>query len=340
MATRILAPVHVADGLEHMDGVVGIRVPVLPGVRRGAQLLGDALEPVMLRHWRRRLDAGMVLHRTYHSSSPVPPGMAHVETVHDMIHERFPEYFPPGDPTRDNKRIACERADMIIAVSHHTKKMLMEYLPVPSDRIHVCYHGISAFPADDKRLGELESGQPFLLFVGSRNGYKNFSGLLKAFAASDAAKDGIVLRAFGGGSPNAAELEQINSLGLTGLVHFHAGNDGELSAHYASAVGLVYPGLEEGFGMPPLEAMAHGCAVVASDAGGIPEVVGDAAVLCDPTAVESLTAAIDAVVSDELLRRNLSARGVDRAAMFGWERSASSTSAVYAAAVGIAREHA
>jgi glycosyltransferase involved in cell wall biosynthesis len=133
------------------------------------------------------------------------------------------------------------------------------------------------------------------------------------------------------------EVEQISSLKLDGLVEFDAGSDAELSANYRTALALVYPGLEEGFGMPPLEAMTHGCPVIASSAGGIPEVVGDAAAMFDPTVVESITSAIDAVVSDESLRRTLSARSVDRAELFTWENAATKTVAAYAAALEIAR---
>jgi glycosyltransferase involved in cell wall biosynthesis len=85
--------------------------------------------------------------------------------------------------------------------------------------------------------------------------------------------------------------------------------------------------------MPPLEAMTHGCPVVASDSGGIPEVVGDAALLFDPSVVEPMTSAIDAVISDEHLRRKLASLGTRRAAMFTWEKSASTTTAAYKAAL-------
>jgi glycosyltransferase involved in cell wall biosynthesis len=263
--------------------------------------------------------------------------MARVETVHDMIVERFPEYFPHAERMRDAKRIACQHADIIIAVSDHTRRMLTEYLGVPHERIRVIHHGVSSFATDERRVAELGVAPPFLLFVGKRGGYKNFTGLIHAFAASDAAKNGIVLRAFGGGKPTAMEVEQISSLKLDGLVEFDAGSDAELSANYRTALALVYPGLEEGFGMPPLEAMTHGCPVIASSAGGIPEVVGDAAAMFDPTVVESITSAIDAVVSDESLRRTLSARSVDRAELFTWENAATKTVAAYAAALEIAR---
>jgi len=333
LATRILAPLHFTDGLRDIHGVVGMRVPSIPGTRNGVRLLCEAVEPVALRYWRRRLGAEVVVHRTYYSRSSLHSGVAHVETIHDMIHERFPEHFARGDRTRDTKRLACEKADMVIAVSEHTKQMLIEHFDLPTDRIRVCHHGVSAFPTDEGRIAELEGDVPFVLFVGNRGGYKNFSRLVEAFAASDAAKNGIKLRAFGGGAPSAAELEQIASLRLGELVDFTTGTDAELSAHYATALALVYPGLEEGFGMPPLEAMTHGCPVVASDSGGIPEVVGDAALLFDPSVVEPMTSAIDAVISDEHLRRKLASLGTRRAAMFTWEKSASTTTAAYKAAL-------
>jgi len=338
--TRILAPLHFAAGLQGVHGVVGLRVPPVPGTRGGVRLVCEAVEPIALRYWRGRLGEEVVIHRTYYSRSSLRSDVAHVETVHDMIHERFPEYFARGDRTRDAKRIACERADVIIAVSEHTKQMLMEHFDLPTDRIRVCHHGVSAFPTDERRIAELAGEAPFVLFVGNRDGYKNFPRLVQAFAASDAVKNGIKLRAFGGGAPSAAELEQITSLRLGELVDFTTGGDAELSAHYATAVALVYPGLEEGFGMPPLEAMTYGCPVIASNSGGIPEVVGDAALLFDPSVVEPMTTAIDAVISDEHLRRRLRSLGNRRAAMFTWEKSASATTAAYKAALENARERA
>jgi glycosyltransferase involved in cell wall biosynthesis len=120
------------------------------------------------------------------------------------------------------------------------------------------------------------------------------------------------------------------------LVSFASGADASLAAHYATAMGVLYPSLDEGFGMPPLEAMLHGCPVAAADAGAIPEVVADAALLFDPTVVESMTAAIDRIASDQALRASLASRGAARAATFTWAAAASTTLSAYSDALALA----
>jgi glycosyltransferase involved in cell wall biosynthesis len=159
---------------------------------------------------------------------------------------------------------------------------------------------------------------------------------VRAFSRSRAARDGTGLIAFGGGKPTPGELSCLDNHRVAHLVSFAGGDDASLAAHYATAIGLLYPSLDEGFGMPPLEAMLHGCPVAAADAGAIPEVVVDAAVLFEPTVIESVTTAIDCIASDPALRASLASRGAVHAATFTWEKAARKTLSAYTAALEVA----
>lgn len=332
----IFAPLHIADGLAQVDGVLGIRLPHLPGIRRVAQATGTAMEPLLLRLFRLRGECRVLLHRTYHSSASVPRGIPRVETVYDLIHEQWPQYFSAKNPTSRNKRLACESADIIIAISHHTKNAVVDRFAIPPNRIWVCHLGATRVDPEPATRDRLSTSRPFFLYVGNRGGYKNFDRLVRAFSRSRAALDGTGLIAFGGGKQTPGELRCLDEQGVSHLVSFVGGDDASLAAHYATATGLLYPSLDEGFGLPPLEAMLHGCPVAASDAGAIPEVVADAALLFDPTVVESMTAAIDRIASDSALRTSLVSKGAVRAATFTWDAAARTTLSAYAAALELA----
>ena len=159
-----------------------------------------------------------------------------------------------------------------------------------------------------------------------------------AFGRSVATQEGIRLVAFGGGPPTARERRVIADAGLTNLIRFVTGNDAVLAAHYSRAVGLVYPSLAEGFGLPPLEAMSHGCAVAAAAATSIPEVVGDAALLFDGADADAIRDAINTLLTDADQRDRFGMAGKKRAALFSWEATAESTLTAYALAVEKAAE--
>jgi len=257
-----------------------------------------------------------------------------------MIHENHAHDFPARDQTANRKRLWCEQADVVIAVSHYTKTQVINLLGIDSDQVFVCHHGATETEPDAAALESLETKRPFLLYVGDRSRYKNFDRLIASFGRTSAAKDGIGLVAFGGGSPPASELEEIDQGGISELVSFAHGDDALLAAYYATAVGFIYPSLDEGFGLPPLEAMLHKCPVAASNAGAIPEVVGDAALLFDPTDVSAMATAIDLLVADSDLRARLMKTGIERASSFTWESTAESTLEAYAFALSHAKEKA
>lgn len=250
-----------------------------------------------------------------------------VLTIHDMTHERFPQYFSPSDPTPHYKRLLAERAARIIAISECTKRDVMELLHVPEERIDVIYHGLSAQPlAQEKPSGAPEQ---YVLYVGERRGYKNFGVVAEAFArlARSLPELHLVLT----GRPlSAAEREMFRQKGVAGRVTVMSDvSDEQLARLYRHARVFVYPSLYEGFGIPILEAFAQRCPVVLSRASCFGEVAADAAEYFGATSADELEQTLRRVLSDGGLCRTLAERGAERLKLFTWEQTALKTEQTY-----------
>ena len=281
--------------------------------------------------WATRAD---LLHRTYYSAKPRPRHGRLVVTVHDMIHELFPQHFQPDDPVREHKRLSVEAADHVICVSQNTADDLMRILNVPRSKISVTHLGFSqAFSENAGLPGSRElpiSRRPYLLYVGHRARYKNFARVFDAYIGSARLQRDFDLVAFGGFPFTADEQAKIAGLQLRAdAVRHQAGSDAVLANLYANAQVLVYPSEYEGFGIPPLEAMSCGCPVACSRSSSIPEVVGDAAEFFDPASVDSIRAALERLAGDDTRRRSLIAAGHLQSKRFSWDKCAKDTVATY-----------
>jgi len=273
-----------------------------------------------------------IVHETYYakhgSSSKKCPT---VITVYDMIHELFHQEFSPRDKTVKIKQIAIARADHVICISENTKKDLINLYGISGHKITVVPLGFDRF-ANQAHSKQIQStnGKPFLLYVGSRGGYKNFAGFLKSVAASSSLMSGFDVLAFGGGKFSDSEFSLIASLGFSSnQVRQISGDDTLLGYYYAKARAFVYPSLYEGFGIPPLEAMAHNCPVVSSNASSMPEVIGPAGEYFSPTSTEEMQHAIESVVYSDSRVAELKALGTARLAHFSWGKCAEKTRSVY-----------
>jgi glycosyltransferase involved in cell wall biosynthesis len=177
----------------------------------------------------------------------------------------------------------------------------------------------------------------YILYVGARGGYKNFTNFLRAYSSSPSLRGTFGVVCFGGGEFCLSERKLLASLGLgeDKIVQL-PGDDSVLAGLYSRAAVLVYPSLYEGFGIPPLEAMSFDCPVICSNTSSLPEVVGDAAELFDPSEPENIRIAIERVVMSAARTNALIALGRERIKNFSWDRCARETFTVYQRVLGIA----
>lgn len=251
-----------------------------------------------------------------------------VITVYDMIHELFLKDKAGADLAIEEKRRAIMAAQAIICISENTKKDLLELYPVAESKVRVTPLA-SEINASLSYGSEPVPSRPYYLYVGSRDSYKNFDGLLSAFAQASAARPDVVLCVVG--KPFAeAEEKLIAELKLTKRIeHYQHPNDRHLAKLYRCSVAFVYPSLYEGFGIPPLEAMACGTVVVAADCASIPEVVGDAGLLFNPRATSDLADILLHLLDNPAERERLIALGSQRVQVFSWDQTVAQTIDVY-----------
>ena len=270
----------------------------------------------------------------YPVAVPVPrTKLPTVVTLHDVQHRELPHLFSRA--ARAYRAVfydaAARHATLVITVSEHARSAIVEHLGVPPERVVAIHHGIDHdrfHPGDDhdERLltGLPLPPRPFLYYPANLWPHKNHETLLRAFATAREGLPDLSLVLTGATYDRLAALEtHARSLGIADHVH-HLGfvPADAVPALYRAAAALVFPSLYEGFGAPPLEAMACGCPVVSSNRGSLAEVCGDAAALCDPTDVAALAAEITRVVTDGALRESSRRAGIARSREFNWQDAA------------------
>jgi glycosyltransferase involved in cell wall biosynthesis len=323
---HVLAPIHVNQYLKSLptSTVTGHYIARPPYSARILSAVNLFLFAALFR--RRHVD---LIHQSYYNKA-----LSHhikrplVVTVHDLIHELMPSEFNRLDNLVHHKRAAIEKAAKVICVSHFTKQRLLETYNIPERTVEVI-HLASSFDKS-QFIANQEPVTPFLLYVGKRPGYKNFERLLRAYALDRRVASDFHLLCFGGGKLTTREQSLITKLGIpAGRVIHKSGDDSELATHYSSATALLFPSLQEGFGLPVLEAMQLGCPVVCSNATSLPEVGGQAARYFNPLDIEDMADAITSTVYDSQKLNSLRQFGLKRAKEFSWGKCARETLSVY-----------
>ncbi len=241
-------------------------------------------------------------------------------------------------------RRAAAGASVVVTVSEASKANIVHCLPVRPDRVVVTHEAARSLfrrLEDDRLVDDVLRrrglSRPFLLALGSADPRKNVVALIDAYARlPEALRSSHELVIVWNYPPVPPQMTaRADSLGVSDRIRFLLEvTDDELAPLYGSTAAFVHPSLEEGFGLPLLEAMACGAPVIAFDNSSIPEITGEAAVLVRTGATDELAKRMEEVLADERLRSELSAKGLARAREFSWDRCARETIAAYERAAG------
>ncbi|MFZ5927601.1 MAG: glycosyltransferase family 4 protein [Acidobacteriota bacterium] len=277
----------------------------------------------LLEHWR---TGSARLFHGLNQRLPAARFALRVATFHDLF-VFTAEYSTPEFRERFQKqaREAAARADLILCVSRFTAEQVEEILGVPAARLRIAPHGVHLPPA-----AAGEEREPLILHVGAVQKRKNLARLIGAFERAAPPPWRLVLA--GGGGYGAEEVRErirqspaAERIAWTGWLP-----DGEVDRLYRRASVFAFPSLDEGFGIPVLEAMAHAVPVLSSTRGALPEVCGDAALLVDPFREDDIAQALESLIRDAELRGRLAQAGRERAAQFPWSRTVEATWQAYA----------
>ena len=292
---------------------------------------------------RSRVD---LFHAPHYVVSPLMT-CPYVVTIHDCIHLRFPQYLPNRAALVYAKAfmtMAAKRSRRVLTVSNASKDDILKYLRVPAAKVEVIYNALDErletppTPEDIARVRErFQLTSPFILYTGNIKPHKNIDRLIEAYSMlRPRGFEDVKLLIIG---DEISKYPNLRRLVHRFQLHKHVRflgfvPDETLAVLYQLASVFVFPSLYEGFGLPPLEAMAAGTPVVTSNVSSLPEVVGDAALLIDPMDAGAIADAVARVLGDDALRTSLVCRGRERVKAFSWQRSVARVREVYAELVG------
>ncbi|MDP2737093.1 MAG: glycosyltransferase family 1 protein, partial [bacterium] len=284
--------------------------------------------------WRERLD---LIHFP-HFNVPIFCPVKFIVTIHDLILIKFPTLRATtlGPVIYQIKNLAykivialaVKRARKILAVSEFTKDDLVKQFKLNPDKVIVTYEGVAELVNANQSmdinmtLNKYSISQPYLLYVGNAYPHKNLEGLIKIFSEINKVKPEFKLVLVGKEDYFYGRLKQYAKNFSNNIIFPGYVSDNELKTLYAEAALYIFPSFYEGFGLPPLEAMAHGLAVVSSNKTCLPEILGSAALYFNPDDKTDMKNKIEQALKDEKLRENLRSRGYEQAKKYSWQECA------------------
>jgi glycosyltransferase involved in cell wall biosynthesis len=245
-----------------------------------------------------------------------------------MTHELYPEYFTYDPELFILKEKLIKAADHIIAVSENTKNDIISILDIDPQKISVVYHASELLPAEEKNELINELPKRYLLYVGDRNGYKNFWFFIHSI--KDLFRKYNDLELICTGVPfSLNEIKLFKALGINDRIRCLFFDETSLFSLYKKAEAFVFPSLNEGFGIPILEAFQSGCPALLSNKSCFPEIAGEAAIYFDPRNRNEISNTIEEVLNNQQLRESLIKEGKERLKYFSWKKSSEKTLDVY-----------
>jgi glycosyltransferase involved in cell wall biosynthesis len=265
--------------------------------------------------------------------STVPEGLVvrdnqlkKVITIHDLLPLRYPGHYPKQRYFfQFILPMLIRQSNAVICDSAATQEDVIRFFGQPRCPMTVVPAGFNSVLFHPGDLGEVsgKTQAPYFMFVGDMRPYKNVARALSAFAGISERNVKFVVVGNLHTKDSVPLLSLVEQLGIRDRVIFTGyASDDEVARLYRGALALVFPSLWEGFGLPPLEAMASGCPVITSNVASLPEVCGDAVQYVDPTSVDSIRSAMELIIREPDLREDLRGRGLERAKLFSWDRTA------------------
>jgi glycosyltransferase involved in cell wall biosynthesis len=283
----------------------------------------------ILKRKLKKTDPDVIFHPSgaYKYLYPEVPGIKNkVFTIHDMIVEKQSTNI--NDKSAD-KLFYAGNANKIIAVSEATKRDIVQLWGIDREKIAVIYHGSSLNPRLAKKTAK-PVPDSFLLYVGDRGGHKNFATFVRAVAGLLKTKESLYLVCVGKRVFSDEETQLIETLEIDKKIIFYIRpSDNELAYLYCKAAVFVFPSLNEGFGIPILEAWSCGTPVVLSNNNCFTEIAAEAGYYFAPDSQESIRESIEKVLTDKDLQKDLIEKGTNRLSLFSWEKTAKQTAELY-----------
>ena len=270
-----------------------------------------------------------IIHETYYSKKKYKDKAQIVCTVYDMINEVYPNFFKNYKQISLIKKETINRADRIICISNKTKEDLMNYYSINENKIDVIYLA-SGIKNDKFLFSSKKKYSNYLLFFGSRHGYKNYKNFIEAYSKSKYLKENFKIIFFGGEKVGKIDYQIIKDNKLkTSNILFINDNQTSLSFLYSNVAALIYPSFYEGFGLPIIEAMSFGCPVISSNGGSLQEVGGNGIEYFNPSDVDDISFKLEKILSSTEILNNQIKYGIKRSQNFSWEKCAKETIKVY-----------
>ncbi|WP_311954672.1 glycosyltransferase family 4 protein [Mucilaginibacter terrae] len=254
-----------------------------------------------------------------------------VVTIHDMVHELYPQYIGNASQVIPRKKAVMEKADAIIAISEFTRQDIIKVYPHMAGKIQVVHHGYWGL----SNKAEFNPTLParYILYVGERWHYKNFSIFVDGISTILQQDKSLNLICAGGGAYNTNELQHFEKLNIAAQCGQMNVTDDVLQQLYAQAILFAFPSLHEGFGLPLLEAFANQCPIICSNSSCLPEIAADAAIYFNPYEPEDIKGAIELILSNLSLQQELKQKGTERLSDFTMEACIQNTVRVYESVV-------
>jgi len=323
---KIIAPVYINNYLYNLNTSNKVCLLKINNYRRYTRRISTQFNKLFFQLYCKIYKPNIV-HLTYYDYYNYSKNIKTVLTVHDLIHEKFSSKYNFRYRSFYKKN-SLDKADKIICISENTRKDLLNFYEVDQSKISVIHHGYSE-NLEIKEIQDKFLDKPFILYVGDRNKYKNFSNFILAYSKSKMLKKDFNIVCYGGGEILDNEKKLFFDRNIFNKIKFYKGNDQRLNFLYKKAAIYVCPSIYEGFGLTILEAMKMSCPIVSSNGGNLSEIGKEIIDYFDPNNLDDIIFKIESLVYDDERKKKMIQKYSDHLKNFSWKKTTNLTEKLY-----------